>query len=160
MIFKIISIVVPLLIYFGLPKFLTYFGYKNSNKKAALFVACFLFLISWYLPSPLIDGRDTAFTTHFIGGGLFCGLLWLYLKDNLEINLSPFWEVVSLYFLVSGLGVANELFEWFTVQVHLSDLNPSDTWWDLVANTTGALLFWVIYYLSCKIKNSTTGKIR
>ena len=39
-----------------------------------LYVACLLFFISWYLPSPLIDRQDTSFTTHFVGGGLFTGL--------------------------------------------------------------------------------------
>lgn len=57
-----------------------------------------------------------------------------------------FWlELASLYFLVSGLGAANELFEFFLDKTGLVDFETWDTWWDLLANTLGALAFWFAY---------------
>jgi glycopeptide antibiotics resistance protein len=43
------------------------------------------------------------------------------------------------------LGVANELFELFITQSGLIHLDPSDTWWDLLANTLGAYLLWTVF---------------
>lgn len=37
------------------------------------------------------------------------------------------------------LGVANELFELLISQLGILFIDPSDTWWDLLANTLGAL---------------------
>ena len=79
-IFHYISIFVPLTLACAVPYVLRRHGFTDEAKyRWLLYVACVLFFISWYLPSPLIEGRDTSFTTHFVGGGLFTGLLWVYL---------------------------------------------------------------------------------
>jgi hypothetical protein len=145
MIFTIVSILIPLLIYFFLPQVVQRLNGKNSTAKPILIIACALFFISWYLPSPLIHGQNTQFTTHFIGGGLFTGFLWLYLIKNMPWKLSRLQAFLLLYFLVSGLGVANELFESFLAETGFVEMGLADTSWDLVANTSGALLFWLLY---------------
>jgi fucose 4-O-acetylase-like acetyltransferase len=50
-----------------------------------------------------------------------------------------------MYFLTSGLGVANELFEFALTKMHIMRLTPTDAWWDLAANTTGVFSFWLLY---------------
>lgn len=102
-------------------------------------------MVSWFIPSPLIDGEDTQFSTHFVGGGIFTGFVWLYAVRQLNWRLSLPLELLSLYALVSSLGVTNELFEWAVTQLRLLRLTPCDTWWDLLANTSGALAFWLVY---------------
>ena len=149
-IFHIVSIVVPLVIAIGLPKLIE----KHRESKATtmpprviLYIACVLFCISWYLPSPLIHGEDTSFVTHFIGGGVFTGLLWLYLKQTLGWSSSWYIEVFSLFALVSALGAINELFELFLVETNISSILLTDTSWDILANTLGAVLIYGVYRL-------------
>lgn len=140
-----LSVVVPLLIYFGLPSILKKFGGHGPGSRQLLAAAGLLYFVSIYLPSPLIGGFDTKFVTHFVGGGVFSGLLWLYLKKNLRWKMNPWLELASLYFLVSGLGVANELFEFFLDTTGIVYVPSWDTWWDFLANTLGALTFWLAY---------------
>lgn len=143
-----LSVVVPLLIYFGLPSLLKKFGGHEPGSRKLLMAAGLLYFVSIYLPSPLIDGSETKFFTHFIGGGVFSGLLWLYLKNNLRWKMNPWLELASLYFLVSGLGVANELFEFFLAETNIMYIPTFDTWWDLLANILGALSFWLAYKIT------------
>ena len=144
MIFTFVSIFVPIVIYFLLPPVLGMFGGRNVSR-TPLFFAAVLFFISWHLPSPLIEGNQTAFVTHFVGGGVFCGVLWLYLRNALNLSQSLFLDLIGMYFLTSGLGVVNELFEFVLTKLHLVRLTSADTWWDLVANTLGVLSFWLVY---------------
>lgn len=146
MIFILVSIAVPILIYTGLPSLLRADPKRIRRYSTLLAVACFIYFISWYLPSPLIDGRDTAFMTHLIGGGVFAGLLWLYIVRVKSLQLSNFWvESASLFALVSSLGVLNELAELMAVETGIIELSLHDTSWDLAANTIGALLFYTVY---------------
>lgn len=147
MLFLIISIFIPLLTYFGLP-YLLQRHYKDAahKHKILLFAGSLLFFISWYLPSPLIDGQDTAFMTHFVGGGVFSGFVWLYITKTIDWNTKNiFIEAASLYAFVSALGVLNELAELFFVKIHLAHLSLTDTSWDLLANTLGAFTFFICY---------------
>jgi hypothetical protein len=147
MIFFFISIFLPVTVSVALPIFLTKMSCNGVATKWLLGVAGWIFFLSWYLPSPLIYGEDTSFTTHFLCGGVFTGFVWLYTMQRAKLRTPILMEVASLYALVSALGVANELFELLVVQLKLVNLHPSDTWWDLLANTLGALVFWLGYRL-------------
>lgn len=147
MIFLLISILVPIFIFFCLPRFLKYAKSDGNHNSYILFVACLLFFISWYLPSPEIQGQQTAATTHFIGGGIFTGLIWIYVKQYYHWKDRWIIELVSLLAFVSLLGVANELFELLVVNLGLADLHLVDTSWDLLMNTLGAVTVWVMYIL-------------
>ncbi len=145
--FHIISVVVPLAIAFALPGYIRTQDARALKNRAVLYSACLLFFISWYLPSPLIDGQDTSFVTHFIGGGVFCSLLGLYLYRALQLKWSLLQRLIAVFAFVSSLGVLNELFEFLLVKTHLASILLTDTSWDLVANTSGALIAWVIVEL-------------
>ncbi|HEY0965112.1 MAG TPA: hypothetical protein VGE13_01390 [Candidatus Saccharimonadales bacterium] len=142
--FHIISIVVPLAIAFILPRYINTPEAGALNNRAILYVACSLFFISWYLPSPLIEGKDTSFVTHFIGGGVFCAFLFLYIYQALKIKWSLQVRLMVVFALVSSLGVVNELFEFVLVKLDIASILLTDTSWDLVANTSGAFIAWVI----------------
>lgn len=151
LIFVIVSIVVPVIVYMGLPQILARLrSFKKDTSTLPLLIGGILFFISWYLPSPLINGENTAFTTHFIGGGVFSGFVWYYIKNALgwqPKRWRALLELASLYALVSSLGVANELFELVIKMGGLTTIPLTDTSWDLLANTLGAFAFWIAYRL-------------
>ena len=152
MFFTFLSIIVPLVIYLLLPIVVQVVTGKPLKRDSLLLIACLCYFISWYLPSPLIHGQDTSFTTHVIGGGVFSGFLWLYLKRQLSWKLSWSEEMMSLYAFVCAFGVAYELFELLISELHLVRINGADTWWDLLANTLGAFVFWIGYRIAQKIR--------
>lgn len=149
MIFVYISIIVPLVLAVATPAILKKYGYTVEKKyRWLLYASCLLFFVSWYLPSPLIDGMDTSFTTHFVGGGIFTGLYWWYLKASLKWQAFWLLEAFSLYALVSALGCVNELAEIFMVKAGLATITLEDTSWDIVANTAGALATYMVYVVT------------
>jgi hypothetical protein len=127
-------------LFMGLPHLL---GTKRYWQLLAC--ACVLFAVSWYLPSPDIYGQQTSFVTHFLGGGVFCGLLGVYLKRAIGWHAKWFAELAALFALVSSLGVINELFEVMLWMVGAMPEGITDTSWDLVANTAGALCCYAVY---------------
>lgn len=145
MIFVLLSILVPVLVCLLLPLVLETTTHKKSPKRMLLIVAGVLYFLSWYLPSPDIQGQSTAATTHFIGGGVFTGFVWLYVARHFGWRDHWLVELLSLLALVSMLGVANELFELAAVQADLISISLADTPWDLLMNTLGALIFWLVY---------------
>lgn len=145
-IFHIISVVVPLVIATTLPYyFASILGKKERSHRWILYLACALFFISWYLPSPLIHGEDTSFVTHFVGGGIFTGLLWVYLKCVLKWRAHWIFELASIFALVSALGAVNELAELFMVEFGIAKITLHETNWDILANTLGAFVLYIGY---------------
>ncbi len=138
-----LSVIIPLIILTAVPAVIKHYGKDSKKYTPWLVAACALYIVSWWLPSPLIEGRDTSFTTHFVGGGLFTGCVWMYLKQSFNWRANWLLQVFSLFALVSALGVANELFEIVLYETgHLSTV--ADTSWDLLANTLGALVFYTM----------------
>jgi glycopeptide antibiotics resistance protein len=138
-----VSVVAPLVIFFGLPRLLG----DQLEYRWLLLLACTVFMVSWLLPSPRIDGTQTEFVTHFVGGGIFTGLLWLYIKLVKKWQATWWVEAATLFALVSSLGVLNELFEFLLYHLDLVPNGIFDTSWELVANTAGACLAFVVYKL-------------
>ncbi len=143
----LVSIAIPLALLLLVPWIFRFLIGRPPGSSQFLLIAVLLYSVSWFLPSPLIGGINTAFSTHLMGGGMFSGFLWLYFKKNLQWQGGWMVELVSLFGFVSTLGVLNELAEFALVQLGLIRLSAIDTWWDLLANTLGALLFWVSYRL-------------
>ena len=143
-IFHYISVFLPTALSVIVPYVLRKNGFNVEKKyRWLLYVACLLFFISWYLPSPLIDGQDTSFTTHFVGGGLFTGLFWAYLVSSMKWRAHWLVTAFSVFALVSALGCINELAELFMVKVGLARITLDDTNWDILANTLGAAAVWL-----------------
>jgi len=67
MIFILLSIMVPIVVFLLLPWALEVATRKKSPSRAILVIAGVLFFLSWYLPSPNIQGQSTAAVTHFLG---------------------------------------------------------------------------------------------
>lgn len=147
MLFTIVSVTVPALVFVLAPILLR----AGAKYRWLLMVACLVFFVSWYLPSPRIDGMQTQFVTHFIGGGVFSGLLWLYIKLVKKWQSSWWVEATTLYALVSALGVANELFEFVFFKAGHMPHGLADTSYDLVANTLGAGVVFLLYVMLRKM---------
>ena len=135
-------IVIPIVVYLTVRKLDV--RYKVSGNRGLLIVACVLFGASLSLPSPQIDGQNTQFLTHLLGGGVFTGLLWLYFEP---VRKQQRWyiELLHLFIIVSTLGVLNELYELFAYEIHIKSEPVTDTSWDLLANTLGVILFYGCY---------------
>lgn len=153
----VLSVLIPTLVYFIASAVITHFTGEPKKYLPWLFAGMALYVVSWWLPSPLIEGKDTNFSTHFVGGGLFTGFVWYYVKMSLQWKMHWLLEAFSLFALVSALGVANELFEIVLYTFGAMSHGITDTSWDLLANTLGALTFYGLYvlFLRSKIKYLT-----
>jgi glycopeptide antibiotics resistance protein len=91
------------------------------------------------------------FIYHAIGGGVMTTLFAVYLLKTYNQRYTWRVELVLLFGFVSALGVINELAEYATeLALHKNGLlswDSHDTLRDLTANTSGALLAWLLYRL-------------
>lgn len=86
------------------------------------------------------------FILHALGGGVAASLLYFYVKLSLKINVNWKIDLLVLFAFVSVLGCLNELAEYLldSLQVSEFSLDRKDTWRDIVANTSGAFVGWLV----------------
>lgn len=108
----------------------------------------------------VIGGKAGNFIYHAVGGGAVSTLLFIYLLKTYSLKFNWRVELVLLYAFVSALGVMNELAEYAYEMLGLGTLSfdSHDTWRDLVANTSGAVLAWILYRLLCLVSKKS-GKL-
>lgn len=91
-----------------------------------------------------MEGKTGNLILHGLGGGVVSCLLFFYLIRTFNIQLNWRLELAALFMFVSSLGVINELLEYVgqltTPWIFNADLH--DTWRDLTANSTGAVVAW------------------
>jgi hypothetical protein len=97
------------------------------------------FIIAGIIPNPELSNR----VLHGLGGGVIVFLVcFLAMKDsNISINKFQFFVMGAL--IVTALGVANEIAEFFAQLLNIGFIfsaTPFDTWLDLVSNTVGILI--------------------
>lgn len=107
-------------------------------------VAAFLFLIAWFIPDVHVSHETTTFQQHFVGGGVYSACLYVYFKKLLGWKVSLVSSFILLFAWVSAFGVANELVEFTLTKTGLANIGTGDTDWDLLANTLGAALGYVL----------------
>jgi len=123
-------------------------SYVSKPKGSASWLpllAAMLFAVSYVLPTINISGTET-FQQHFVGGGIYSACLFIYFRHTLGWKLPKYTAILFLFAWVSALGVANELFEFTLHQLHLVEIDISDTSWDLVANTLGAFAGYLLLH--------------
>lgn len=111
---------------------------------AALGLQAISSIISLLIPDRVVGN----FIYHAVGGGMTTTLLYVYLLKTYGLTLSWRVEIVLLYCFVSALGVINELAEYaaeFAIRVGFFSWDSHDTWRDLAANTSGAVVAWLLY---------------
>jgi hypothetical protein len=100
--------------------------------------------------SHLIGGVVGNALLHALGGGAAAALLLTYLLRVFALDWPVRLQAAALFVLVSTLGVLNELGEYGVELAHLAVYSEDthDTWRDLVANTTGAALTFLVILLA------------
>ena len=96
-----------------------------------------LFALAWFLPNPSFAHTST-FTQHAVGGGAACALAGLFVALNIGLR-SSILRVAFAYAVAASLGVGIELLELVYDQAQGTHLT-ADSAWDLLANSTGAVL--------------------
>lgn len=124
-----------------------------------LFIAGAIYPIARFLPEPNISEESVTLMQHFIGGGFTSTIYFYYIEKEFKLKLPLLLRLIFLYATVSSLGAANEILEFSATKIGLYNLDGSDVWWDLVANSLGALtLFVVINIVSAFIQSYKTKK--
>lgn len=122
----------------------------SANKVLPVVAAC-LFVVAWYIPTVHISSQTTTFQQHFVGGGVYCALLYVYVRQLLNWQLELWQEILVLFAWVSAFGVANELLEFTLTQLKVARIGTNDTDWDLLANTLGAFTGYILYRIIRKL---------
>jgi glycopeptide antibiotics resistance protein len=122
----------------------------HQTAKWPAFLAAFLSLAAFLIPDVHISSQTTTFQLHFVGGGMYCALLFVYLKRFFGLRINIWVSLLLLFALTSTFGVANELVEFTLNHLGVASVDISDTSWDLLANTSGALFGYVLYVVATK----------
>lgn len=125
------------------------------DKRVRFLIYAAVLPILWFIfvPKELNHFREVNFLQHAIGGGVAVGFVTLYLISTLKERFSLLndflTQIFFLYFLVCAFGVANELLEFLLdfLKIGIFSADRYDTWFDLVANTTGAFTVFLSYKL-------------
>ena len=163
-----VFLVVPVLFlkFFFKEKF--YFKFLDK-KNIFLFLAFCMPLIWPFMDNDFLHLRWVNFLQHMIGGGVAVGFLGLYLLSNFremyslvqegnlpKANFPQFQisnikifllEMIFIFMLVSAFGCLNELLEFYLdlLNIGIFSADRYDTWFDIVANSSGALSVYFVY---------------
>ncbi len=129
---------------------------------AWIFILCaVLFVGAFYLPDIGISSQTDTFQQHFVGGGMVCALLAEYIWRSAFGGKGHIADRMLLLLSVTAiLSVTNEMLE-LGLNTFLSlGINSSDTWWDLLANTTGSIVAYAVILAICLQQSNRTSKQR
>lgn len=110
---------------------------RGTHGRSLPWPAAALFVVSWMLPNPDFEHTST-FTQHAVGGGAACAAAVYWFAANAGIRWW-LWRVALAFVVTASFGTAFELVELAYDEATGSHLS-ADTSWDLVANTTGAIV--------------------
>lgn len=144
------------LILFIVPQLIVRFveGQPKVDSSVLYLVFAFCLPLIWiFLPKEILEFRSVNFIQHAVGGGVAVGFVSIYFIKNFKEKYlffnNFFGQLLFVFAVVSMLGVTNELLEFLLDYsgVGIFSADRYDTWYDLLANTSGALgvfLAWVI----------------
>jgi hypothetical protein len=104
------------------------------------------------------------FVMHAVGGGVACALMFQHIKAQMKWKFTRFQELMFLLAFVSVFGVINELAEFSldTLGFGRFSIDRIDTWLDLLANSSGALIghLFILGFYKPKINLGKTSSSR
>ena len=109
-------------------------------------LAGLLIVISTQLPNIHISTQTSTFQQHFVGGGIYSACLYIYAKQLFNWRLHWFIDLCALFAWVSAFGVANKMIEFTFLELHLAHIDTADAYWDLLANTLGGFVGYLLLY--------------
>jgi hypothetical protein len=158
----IYAVVIPVLLLF-MPWVIVRFVFTTAKTKdlsylsnsSYMWLASFLWLVSQVAPDIHISDQTNTFTMHTIGG-IVAALLFTYAVKSYQIKFEAWWQPwIGVFLFASGLGVLNELFEFFLYGIGVPGVVGGDEWWDLTANTIGAsVAFTFVMIVSDDVKSN------
>lgn len=105
-----------------------------------------LMVVSTQLPNIHISNQTSTFQQHFVGGGMYSACLYLYAKQLFCWRLPWFIDLLALFAWVSAFGVANKMIEFALLELRLAHIDTADAYWDLLANTLGGFVGYLLLY--------------
>lgn len=151
------------LIFFVVPQLIVRFIDNKPKIDSSVLYLAFAFclpLIWIFIPKEILEFRSTNFIQHAVGGGVAVGFVSIYFIKNFREKF-PFLDnfllqIIFVFSIVSMLGVLNELLEFLLdyLGIGIFSADRYDTWFDLLANTTGAIGVFVAWAIAKKIWNS------
>lgn len=128
-------------------------GLKTQPARSWLPVlAGVLIVISTQLPNIHISNQTTTFQQHFVGGGMYSACLYIYAKQLFNWRLHWLIDLLALFAWVSAFGVANKMIEFAFLELHLAHIDTADAYWDLLANTLGGFVGYLLLYKSIRLQ--------
>jgi hypothetical protein len=106
------------------------------------------------LPQEIAHMREVNFLQHSIVGGAASAFVVIFiiqsLKEKYPLLKNSIFQITLLYASVCMLGVTNELLEFSLDYLHFGifSMDRYDTWYDLIANTSGAFGVFLLYKLA------------
>jgi glycopeptide antibiotics resistance protein len=110
-------------------------------------------IASVFIPNIHISNETSTFQQHFVGGGVYAALVFIYIEQLLDWRFHWFAELYVLFACVSALGVSVELAEFTFIHLGVKHINSGDTDWDLLANTLGGFVGYGIIVGACYLKS-------
>jgi hypothetical protein len=119
-----------------------YFLVQSSFRNSWLLLLCIILICSFIFYGDMFNSGGGNFLLHFFGGGVVTSLIFTFTLSHIRYQIPLLLQLVLLYFLVSGLGCANELLEFLldTITKNPYSMSRIDTWKDMLANTSGAVV--------------------
>lgn len=146
--------------FFVVPQLVVKFFSKEAKIDKSIIYLFFAFclpLVWVFLPKEVVTLREVNFIQHAVGGGVAVAFVAIYLIKNFRERFEIFnyflFQLIFVFALVSMLGVVNELLEFLldTLKIGIFSSDRYDTWYDLVANTSGAMSLFLIYAIIKKV---------
>lgn len=138
-----------LVMYFAPPYFVKFLSYQLNipfTPTSRMWrIAALVAVVSAIIIHGIFYNTVSNFILHALGGGVVSSLLYFYVKLSLNIKLNWKLDILALFAFVSALGSLNEIAEYMldTLQLSQFSLDRKDTWRDIVANTSGAVMGWI-----------------
>jgi len=129
-------------LYFFFPHFFSQRAAKlNKQQLFSIPILIFLSLLMWQVSVSMANQELANRLLHAVGGGVLASLAcFLAAKDSRVKITKPQFFILTIL-IVTALGVANELAEFFLQLTTGEVFAPTivDTWLDLLSNTLGVL---------------------
>lgn len=96
------------------------------------------YLVSGSIANPALSNR----ILHIFGGGFLAFLTCFLVAKDSKLQISKFQFFLFSFLIVIGLGVANEILEFFLQNYlhYIFSQSVNDTWLDLMSNVAGAVI--------------------
>ncbi len=116
-------------------------AHLSKRSVGSVVTIIFVSLLGYFLVTLIPDPDTGNRVLHMLGGGFLAIMVcFLVVKDS-RIRMTKFQFFVFSFFVVTALGVGNEILEFFLQNYAGLEASATinDTWLDLISNTAGII---------------------